>query len=36
MTLPREIVHSLLLIGLFALTSASVLGAGLLLGWVLG
>jgi hypothetical protein len=36
MSLPREIVHSLCLIALFALTSASVLGAGLLFGWVLG
>jgi hypothetical protein len=32
----REIVHSLSLIVLFALTSASALGAGLLLARVLG
>ncbi len=36
MTLSREIAHSLVLIGLVAATSAAVLGAGLLFGWVLG
>jgi hypothetical protein len=36
MTLPREIVQSLYLIALFALTSGAVLGAGLLAIRVLG
>ena len=36
MSLPREIAQSLSLIALFALTSATVLGAGLLIGRVLG
>ena len=34
--MPREIAHSLGLIALVLLTSGSVLGAGLLLGRVLG
>jgi len=36
MTLPREIVQSLGLIALFALTSGALLGMGLLVGRVLG
>jgi hypothetical protein len=36
MTLSREIADSLILIGLVAVTSGVVLGAGLLFGWVLG
>jgi hypothetical protein len=36
MTLPREIAHSLCLMALFALTSGSVLGLGLLAVRLLG
>ena len=32
----REIAQSLILIAMVAVTSAAVLGAGLLFGWVLG
>ena len=32
----REIADSLILIAMVAVTSAAVLGAGLLFGWVLG
>ncbi len=35
MTLPREILQSLYFMALFALTSGSLLGAGLLAVWAL-